>query len=206
MPHPGFLAGRLGEDFRVYYCIDDYAAHPGVDAEHIGRRDAALCRDADLVFVAPPTLVEAKRALNPRTVFSPHGVDADLFARGLLHVVAEWPVLGVLLVLFGAAALLTQILSDAATTVLLAPIAISLAGSLGLPPTPFVVCTALGAVVAFLTPIGHHGNLLILGPGQYRFGDFLLVGLPLTALVAFVSAWLARWLWLAGPLLPTFAG
>lgn len=131
---------------------------------------------------------------------------ADLFARGLLHVVAEWPVLGVLLVLFGAAALLTQILSDAATTVLLAPIAISLAGSLGLPPTPFVVCTALGAVVAFLTPIGHHGNLLILGPGQYRFGDFLLVGLPLTALIAFVSAWLARWLWLAGPLLPAFAG
>ncbi len=131
---------------------------------------------------------------------------ADLLARGLLHFVADWPTLGVLLVLFGAAALLTQILSDSATTVLLAPIAISLAGSLGLPPTPFVVCTALGAVVAFLTPIGHHGNLLILGPGQYRFGDFLLVGLPLTALIAFVSAWLARWLWLAGPLLPHFAG
>jgi di/tricarboxylate transporter len=131
---------------------------------------------------------------------------ADLLARGLLRVVADWPTLGVLLVLFGAAALLTQILSDSATTVLLAPIAISLAGSLGLPPTPFVVCTALGAVVAFLTPIGHHGNLLILRPGQYRFGDFLLVGLPLTALVAFVSAWLARWLWLAGPLVPSFSG
>ena len=101
--------------------------------------------------------------------------------------------------------MLTQILSDAATTVLLAPISISLAGTLGLPPTPFVVCTALGAVVAFLTPIGHHGNLLILRPGQYRFGDFLLVGLPLTALIALVSAWLARWLWLAGPLLPGFA-
>jgi di/tricarboxylate transporter len=127
---------------------------------------------------------------------------ADLLARGLLHFVADWPTLGVLLVLFGAAALLTQILSDSATTVLLGPIAISLAGSLGLPPTPFVVCTALGAVVAFLTPIGHHGNLLILRPGQYRFGDFLLVGLPLTALIALVSAWLARWLWLAGPLLP----
>jgi len=43
---------------------------------------------------------------------------------------------------------------------------------------------------------------LILGPGQYRFGDFLRVGLPLTALIALVSAWMARWLWLAGPLLP----
>ena len=131
---------------------------------------------------------------------------ADLLARGLLGVVSDWPVLGVLLVVFGAAALLTQILSDSATTVLLGPIAISLAGSLGLPPTPFVVCTALGAVVAFLTPIGHHGNLLILGPGQYRFADFLRVGLPLTAVIALVSAWMARWLWLGGPLLPTFFG
>lgn len=131
---------------------------------------------------------------------------ADLLARGLLRVVVDWPTLGVLLVLFAAAALLTQILSDSATTVLLGPIAISLAGSLGLPPTPFVVCTALGAVVAFLTPIGHHGNLLILGPGQYRFGDFLRVGLPLTTVVAVVCAWMSQWLWLGGPLLPSFGG
>ena len=131
---------------------------------------------------------------------------ADLLARGLLHVVATWPPLGVLLVLFSAAALLTQILSDSATTVLLGPIAISLANSLGQPPTPFVVCTALGAVVAFLTPIGHHGNLLILGPGQYRFADFLRIGLPLTVLVALVSAWMSQWLWLGGALLPALAG
>ena len=104
--------------------------------------------------------------------------------------------------MFTVAALLTQVLSDAATTVLLGPIAVELAQSLGLAPTPFVVCTALGAVVAFLTPIGHHGNLLILGPGQYRFHDFLRIGLPLTALIALVSAWMARWLWLDGPLWP----
>jgi di/tricarboxylate transporter len=127
---------------------------------------------------------------------------AKLLAGGLMHVVAHWPPLAVLLVMFSLAALLTQIMSDSATTVLLGPIAISLAQSLHLPPTPFVVCTALGAVVAFLTPIGHHGNLLILGPGQYRFGDFLRVGLPLTALIAVVSVWMARWLWLGGPLLP----
>jgi di/tricarboxylate transporter len=60
----------------------------------------------------------------------------------------------------------------------------------------------LGAVAAFLTPIGHHGNLLILGPGQYRFNDFLRIGLPLTTMVALVSAWMARWLWLDGPLWP----
>ena len=127
---------------------------------------------------------------------------AQLFAHGLLQVVAGWPPLAVLLVMFAVAGLLTQILSDAATTVLLGPIAVELAQSLGLPPTPFVVCTALGAVVAFLTPIGHHGNLLILGPGQYRFGDFVRIGLPLTVMAALVSAWMSRWLWLGGPLLP----
>lgn len=104
----------------------------------------------------------------------------------------------VLMVLFWAAALLTQILSDAATTVLLGPISIALAVALGLPPEPFVVCTALGAVVAFLTPIGHHGNLLILNPGQYTFGDFLRVGVPLTVFISIVSVWLADWLWLSG--------
>ncbi|HEX2082868.1 MAG TPA: SLC13 family permease [Xanthomonadaceae bacterium] len=131
---------------------------------------------------------------------------ADLLASGLLRVVSGWSALSVLLVVFTVAALLTQVMSDAATTVLLSPIAISLAQSLGLPPTPFVVCTALGAVASFLTPIGHHGNLLILGPGQYRFGDFLRVGLPLTALIGLVSAWMARWLWLNGSLMPELWG
>ena len=125
---------------------------------------------------------------------------AQLLAGGLLHLVSDWPTLAVLLVMFTVAGLLTQILSDAATTVLLGPVAVAVAQALGHPPTPFVVCTALGAVVSFLTPIGHHGNLLILGPGQYRFADFLRIGLPLTALMAFVSAWMARWLWLGGPL------
>ena len=129
---------------------------------------------------------------------------ADLLAQGLSHLVAQWPPLLILLVMFSVAALLTQVMSDAATTALLGPVAIALAQLLDLPPTPFVVCTALGAVVAFLTPIGHHGNLLILGPGQYRFGDFLRIGLPLTVLIALVSAWMARWLWLGGPLLPHF--
>lgn len=127
---------------------------------------------------------------------------AQWFANQLLRVVEDWSALHVLLVMFAAAALLTQILSDAATTVLLAPVAIAVADSLGLSPVPFVVCTALGAVASFLTPIGHHGNLLILNPGQYTFGDFLRVGIPLTVLIALASAWMSRWLWLDGALLP----
>jgi len=80
-PHPGFLARHLGESFCVYYCIDDYAAHPGVDAEVIAASDLALTKTADLVFVAPPALLATKQAQNPQTRFSPHGVDAKLFAQ-----------------------------------------------------------------------------------------------------------------------------
>lgn len=131
---------------------------------------------------------------------------ADWLAQLLSSHAQGWSPLVLLLVMFAAAALLTQILSDAATTVLLAPISIAMAQSLDLPPAPFVVCTAMGAVASFLTPIGHHGNLLILNPGQYTFGDFLRVGVPLTLLIALATAWMARWAWLHGPLLPAFGG
>jgi di/tricarboxylate transporter len=121
---------------------------------------------------------------------------ARLLAEHLQNFTGGWSPFAVLLALFWAAALLTQILSDSATTVLLGPVSLALALALGLPPQPFVVCTALGAVVAFLTPIGHHGNLLILNPGRYTFGDFLRVGVPLTVCSSLVSAALAEWLWL----------
>lgn len=81
VPHPGFLAQQLGERLCVYYCIDDYAAHPGVDTELIAARDLELTRRADLVFVAPPALLAAKQAINPAVRFSPHGVDVALFGQ-----------------------------------------------------------------------------------------------------------------------------
>lgn len=81
VPHPGFMAGQLGESLCVYYCIDDYAAHPGVDAARVAEADRALTQAADLLFVAPPALLEAKRAANANTVFAPHGVDVDLFRQ-----------------------------------------------------------------------------------------------------------------------------
>jgi len=81
VPHLGLMAGRLGERLCVYYCVDDYAAHPGVDEAVVARLDRYLTRRAGQVFVAPPAILEAKRALNPHTEFSPHGVDASLFGR-----------------------------------------------------------------------------------------------------------------------------
>jgi len=81
VPHPAFMMDVVPHVLSVYYCIDDYAAHPGVDPARIAACDQRLTRDADLVFVAPPALLDAKRAQNPATRFSPHGVDVALFAR-----------------------------------------------------------------------------------------------------------------------------
>jgi glycosyltransferase involved in cell wall biosynthesis len=81
VPHPSFMLDAVPHERAIYYCIDDYAAHPGVDAERIRACDAQLTQQCDHVFVAPPALVDAKRAVNPNTSFSPHGVDVALFAQ-----------------------------------------------------------------------------------------------------------------------------
>ena len=127
---------------------------------------------------------------------------AELLATQLQLLMTTWHSFAVLLTLFWSAALVTQVLSDSATVVVLGPISFALAVALNLPPEPFLVCTAMGAVAAFLTPIGHHGNLLILNPGQYTFADFLRVGIPLTILISLITVWMAQWLWLGGQLLP----
>ena len=79
VPHPGPLAGTLGEKLVVYYVTDAHSALPDVDAGEIKRMDEALTRRADQVFVVSPTLLDTKRKLNPNTTHAPHGVDVSLF-------------------------------------------------------------------------------------------------------------------------------
>jgi len=120
---------------------------------------------------------------------------ADLLAGWLQTLVQHWDIHWTLLGLFLLAGTLTQLMSDSATTALLAPVAIALARGLGAPPEPYVVAVAMASVASFFTPIGHHGNLLVHGPGNYRFADFLRAGIPLTLLVAGVVSLLAPMLW-----------
>jgi di/tricarboxylate transporter len=120
---------------------------------------------------------------------------AALLGGGLQDLVTTWNTSLILFTLFLAAGLLTQVMSDAATTALLAPIALALARGLNLSPEPFVITVAMAAVASFFTPIGHHGNLLIYGPGRYQFSDFLRVGIPLTILVAIIVSIMAPMLW-----------
>ncbi len=122
------------------------------------------------------------------------GVD-QLLADQLLKHMVGWQPIVMLLVFFWIASLLTQILSDAATTVLLAPIAVAFAKSASISPTAAVICVTIGSVASFLTPIGHHGNLLILSPGGYRFHDFLKIGLPLTVILSLITCYLTLNIW-----------
>lgn len=124
---------------------------------------------------------------------------SEIIARWLQMLVNGWPPVLILLVLFIISALVTQLISDAGTTALLGPVAISLALALGQPPQPYVITVAMAAVASFITPIGHHGNLLIYGPGHYEFKDFVKVGTPLTILVSIIVVGLTLFLWPISP-------
>lgn len=120
---------------------------------------------------------------------------SKLLASMLSQTIGGWPEILILLAIFAAVGILTQFMSDAGTTALFAPVAIALAQALGHPPEPYVVTVAMAAVAAFLTPIGHHGNLLVYGPGRYRFMDFVRVGTPLTILIGGIVTVMAKMLW-----------
>jgi di/tricarboxylate transporter len=120
---------------------------------------------------------------------------ANLLAGWLQNVVIGWDIHWILLALFLTAGVITQVMSDAATVALFGPIAIALAQGLNLRPESFVVTVAMAAVTSFFTPIGHHGNLLVYGPGHYQFNDFVKVGVPLTIAVAIIVSLMAPLLW-----------
>ena len=120
---------------------------------------------------------------------------AALLAHQLLTFTGEMPLfvtMGLLLVL---TMLLTNLMNNAAMAVLMAPIAVSVAGSLGASDDPFLMTVAVGCSSPFLTPIGHQSNALVMGPGGYRFGDYWKMGLILSILVVVVSIPLILWVW-----------
>ncbi len=108
---------------------------------------------------------------------------ADLIAGWLSQVANLLPSYGALALIMLAAMAVTPFLNNAATVLVMAPIAASFAGQLGFRPDAFLMAVAVGAGCDFLTPIGHQCNTLVMGPGGYRFGDYWRLGLPLSLLV-----------------------
>ena len=119
----------------------------------------------------------------------------DLIAGWLQGAVQALPPLGALAIILVAAMGVTPFLNNAATVLMMGPIAASLAQRLGLNPDPFLMAVAIGAACDFLTPIGHQCNTLVMGPGGYRFGDYWRLGLPLSILVVLVGVPLIALVW-----------
>lgn len=111
----------------------------------------------------------------------------DLIAGGLVSVGTGQPAYAALALVLVAAMAVTPFLNNAATVLVMAPIAASFAAGLGYRPEAFLMAVAIGAGCDFLTPIGHQCNTLVMGPGGYRFGDYARLGFPLSALIVAVA-------------------
>ncbi|MGK0545043.1 SLC13 family permease [Halomonas cupida] len=120
---------------------------------------------------------------------------AQLIADTLLGWGSQWPPLLVLAGLFMVSTLLSNVINNAAAALLMAPIAASLANGFGLSLDPFLMIVAISASCAFLTPIGHQSNTLVMGPAGYHFSDYWRLGLPLTLVVMLVAIPLIMLVW-----------
>lgn len=120
---------------------------------------------------------------------------ADLIAGLLIEDVARGQVLVALGLILVVTMTLSDLMNNAATAAVMCPIAIGTAAALGVSADPFLMAVAIGASCAFLTPIGHQNNTLILGPGGFRFGDYWRLGLPVQVLVVVVSLPMLLWVW-----------
>jgi di/tricarboxylate transporter len=120
---------------------------------------------------------------------------ADFIARLLLENVAQGNALVGLAVIMITTMILTDLMNNAATAAVMAPIGLGAAVQLGVNSDTFLMAVAIGSSCAFLTPIGHQNNTLILGPGGFRFGDYWRMGLPTDLLVIMLSLPLLVWFW-----------
>jgi len=119
----------------------------------------------------------------------------ELIARAVVDLTAGLPVLAVLAILMVVTMTLSDVLNNVATALIAAPIGVDIANRLDANPDAFLMAVAVAASCAFLTPIGHKNNTIIMGPGGYRFGDYWRMGLPLEILVVLVGVPMIAWVW-----------
>ena len=118
---------------------------------------------------------------------------AQMIANSLLSLSGVMPAAGTLVIALVATMFLSDLVNNAAAVVLMAPIGIRVAQGMGVSTDPFLI--AIGASCAFLTPIGHQSNTLVMGPGGYKFGDYWRMGLILEILVVVIAIPLILMFW-----------
>jgi di/tricarboxylate transporter len=120
---------------------------------------------------------------------------AQFLAQGMVGMLGGLGPLAVLAGLFLMAAIASQVMPNPAVAVLMAPIAFSTATDLNVSPYPLMMAVAISASAAFLSPVGHPANVLIMGPGGYRFSDYTRVGVPLTLVVLLITLLVTPIVW-----------
>ncbi|MDZ7644588.1 MAG: SLC13 family permease [Woeseiaceae bacterium] len=119
----------------------------------------------------------------------------SLIANGIIDIASGVSPALVMALLFVVTMTLSDVMNNTATAVIAAPVAIEMADRLGVNHDPFLMAVAVSASAAFLTPIGHKNNTLIMGPGGYSFGDYWRMGLPLELLIIAVGVPMILWVW-----------
>ncbi|MBS0662914.1 MAG: SLC13 family permease [Verrucomicrobia bacterium] len=167
---------------------------------------AALSGCIALVATRCLSLEEACEAIDWKVIFLLAGVlplglvleksgAATLLAEGALTLSRPFGPLGALAILYLVTAILTEFMSNGATAVLLAPIALALADSLGISSRPLLMAVCFAASTSFCTPVGYQTNAMVQHPGGYRFADYLRVGLPLNLTFWVLCVWLIPRFW-----------
>ncbi|MGN7948653.1 SLC13 family permease [Microbacterium sp. 22215] len=167
---------------------------------------AALIAAAALVVTRTVSVAQAYRSVSWTTVVLIAGMiplSTAFTTTGTADIVADW-LLGfvggfgphiALLTICLLTILLGQMVSNTATVLIMAPIAVSVAVSLGTSVQPFMMALAVAGAASFLTPVATPANLMVMEPGDYRFGDYWKLGLPLAALFLLVATWLVPLIW-----------
>jgi di/tricarboxylate transporter len=167
---------------------------------------SAIVGVALMIITGCLTMEEAYRSIEWKAIFLiagmlPLGIAMDqtgaarFLANGMISFMGGLGPLAIMAGFFLLAALSSQFMPNPAVAVLLAPVVLSTAADLGLSPYPFMMTVAVSASAAFLSPVGHSANVLVMGPGGYRFSDYFKVGLPLTLITMVVVLLLAPALW-----------
>lgn len=178
-----------------------------VTFELISLETAAIAAALVLIGARAINSTEARRSLNvPILIMVASGIGlgkafeisglADWLAGIVMTVGGPFGVVGSLLAVYIVTNVLTEMLSNQASAVLVFPIAISVADSVGANPHAFAIAVAVAASAGFATPIGYQTHLMVMNPGGYRFVDYVRFGLPLNVIITIVAVPLIAWLWL----------
>jgi di/tricarboxylate transporter len=159
-----------------------------------------------LVVARCISLEEAYQAIEWKVIFLLAGVlplgialeksgAARLVAEQSVHLVGVFGPVGMLAVMYLLTAVLTEFMSNNASAVLLAPVAISMAEQMGASPRPFLMAVTFAASTAFATPVGYQTNAMVYNPGGYRFTDYMKVGIPLIGIFCALSVYFIPRFW-----------